>query len=206
MRRLLIGLCFLVVVALLVRRAAGDDKKTDKKTDKKPPAGEKTEAKDKADAKDKLVPIGALVGKIGHVEGNQRYITLQISQPVLQRVGFGFQVAHVTQSLEIQATDDMKVRMLRPPVDFDQKGRPRKYTTKELKELKGPDPKLPGYVADFDSLKPDQIVQVYLARKKEALRRPSRRKNKDLEAEADPERSSSRPIVTMIMILQEPVR
>ncbi|MGH7170150.1 MAG: hypothetical protein ACRELF_01360 [Gemmataceae bacterium] len=67
--------------------------------------------------------------------------------------------------------DDVKVRMVQPPPAFDDKGNPKRYTRKELRELKG-DPKLPGYPAEFSDLKPGQYVQVTLVRKRGVRRRP----------------------------------
>lgn len=98
--------------------------------------------------------------------------------------------------LELQAADDMKVRMLFPPVEYDEKGRPKKYTKKELDDLKGPDKKLPGYPAEFDNLKPEQTVEVYLAKTKTA----PRPKGKDKDATGE----TPRPQVVMIVIQFEP--
>ena len=50
--------------------------------------------------------------------------------------------------------------MLNPPEAFDDKGRAKKYTPKELKELKGDDLKTPGYPGDFSDLVNDLIVNV----------------------------------------------
>jgi len=101
----------------------------------------------------------------------------------------------------------MKVRTLQLPIDFDEKGKPKRYSAQELKDLKGPDPKLPGYTADFDSLKPEQVVKVYLARKKGAkaapLQQPGKKKGKDDNAEAADARTENRPEVTMVLILAE---
>ena len=70
---------------------------------------------------------------------------------------------------------------------FDDKGNAirKPYTSKELKELTGPDKSLPGYKADVDSLKIGQIVDVYLGKKKNA-------------GKNDP------PVILMIHILIEP--
>lgn len=69
--------------------------------------------------------------------------------------------------VDVEARDDVVVRTARPKVDFDDKGRVKKLSKAELKELKGPDPKLPGYKAEFADLGADQIIQVQLVRKKE---------------------------------------
>ena len=103
--------------------------------------------------------------------------------------------------IELDAPDNMKVRTMILPVEFDDKGKPRKPTDKEKKELKGPDPTLPGYTADWDSLKADQTVEVRLAKK------PSKPKDKDQDKDKhkkDEDKTEiTRPEVAMLVILAE---
>ena len=40
------------------------------------------------------------------------------------------------------------------PVEYDDKGFPKKYTDAELKERTGPDPSQPGYASSFEELEP----------------------------------------------------
>jgi hypothetical protein len=75
-----------------------------------------------------------------------------------------FTVKDVPQDVRAVPADDMKVRLAQPPPAFDDKGNIKKYTAKELKELKGPD-NLPGYTGTMDDVKANQLVVVYLARK-----------------------------------------
>src|SRR5205823_4887635 len=74
------------------------------------------------------------------------------------------QLKSKSQVVEVQAADDVKVRLSQPPPAYDDKGHFRTRTAQELKELKGPDPTLPGYAADWDDLKDGQTVTVRLAR------------------------------------------
>jgi serine/threonine protein kinase len=67
------------------------------------------------------------------------------------------------QRLDIQGTDDLEVRVKTPPPVYDAKGRPRQPTPKELEEMRGPNPRLPGYTAAFADLRNNQVVDVYLA-------------------------------------------
>jgi hypothetical protein len=97
-----------------------------------------------------------------------------------------------SQKIDLDAPDEMKVRTMVLPVELDDKGKPRKLTEKEKRDLKGPDPNLPGYLGDFDSLKPDQTVNVYPAKQ------PPKSKDKDSDSN-----DSSRPRVAMIVILAE---
>ena len=99
-----------------------------------------------------------------------------------------------TQKIELDAPEDMKVRTKLLPVELDDKGKPRKLTEKEKRELKGPDPTLPGYTGDFDSLKSDQTVEVFLAKQ------PPKSKAKDKDAD---NAESTRPRIAMIVILAE---
>jgi len=102
------------------------------------------------------------------------------------------------QKLEIEAPDDMKVRTRILPVEYDDNGKVRELTEKEKKELRGPDPSLPGYTADFDSLKPDQMVEVYLAKQDPS----SNPKPKDKKGTGDQPRLKA----LMIVINSEPVK
>lgn len=102
-----------------------------------------------------------------------------------------------TEKIELQPADDLKVRTRQLPLETDEKGKPRRLTEKEKRELKGPDPKLPGYTADFDSLKPDQQVEVYLEK---SAKNMSQQKLKDLAA------AKEKPKAVMIVILAEPMK
>jgi hypothetical protein len=106
-----------------------------------------------------------------------------------------YQVKKESHNIDVEAGDDVQVRLKDPPVAFDEKGNAKKYTAKELKELKG-DPKLPGYAGDFDSLKTDQIVQIKLAKMKETPK--PRGKGEDKDALTD-----NKPVATTIMILHD---
>ena len=211
-------LCLPLLAGLLVP-ALGDEKKaTSKKEDKdnkksslkkedkdeKKPSVKKEEKPEKQETKDKMVPLGAMVCRISRIEGAQKNITVQISHPVLQPLGRSFRISQITRDFELQPGDDMKVRLLQPPADFDVKGRPKRYTAKELKDMKGSDPKLPGYAADFDSLKPDQVVKVYLAAKKDAHKSTAHPRVKAKGKDAEDAPAPEKPEITMIVILGEP--
>ncbi len=93
-----------------------------------------------------------------------------------------FVVKEVQQDIRAVPADDMKVRLAQPPPAFDDKGHIKKYTAKELKELKGPD-NLPGYTGTLDDVKTGQLVVVHLAR------RPAKAADKDKEKEKDTEKT-----------------
>jgi hypothetical protein len=90
---------------------------------------------------------------------------VQFMREAQQAPGNLFTVKEVQQDVKAGAADDMKVRLAQPPEAFDDKGNLRKYTDKELKELKGTDSSLPGYTGALDDLKNNQLVLVTLARK-----------------------------------------
>lgn len=104
-----------------------------------------------------------------------------------------------THPLEFQASDDMKVRLAAPPPQFDDKGKLRKPTAKELAELKGPNPKLPGYTGDFNDIRTDSLVTVYLPKKKPtpAPRAPV---NKDKDKDLDKPAPGTRLEAVMLLI------
>jgi serine/threonine protein kinase len=107
------------------------------------------------------------------------------------------------QDIDLLAADDVTVRALKLPPVFDDKGKPRNYTTKELEKLKGPDRTLPGYTSDFAVLAPQLPVEVYVTRADLAQIRPkgggaeSGNENAPEGKIVDP-----RPRVFMIVVLQ----
>jgi hypothetical protein len=98
--------------------------------------------------------------------------------------------------IDCVASDDMKVRTLLLPVEYDDKGKPKKLTEKEKRALKGSDLKAPGYEADFESLKPEQTVEVHL----EKAAHKSKSKDKDAADPKEPKKA------IMIVIVSEPVK
>jgi hypothetical protein len=111
-------------------------------------------------------------------------------------------IKYETRPVEIQASEDVVVRAARPPEQFDEKGKIKKYTREELKELKG-DTKLPGYKAEFSDIGTESIVQISLVKKKDASPKVVLpKKGKDREAEAAL-LGDNLPLASQIMILRE---
>jgi hypothetical protein len=108
--------------------------------------------------------------------------------------------------LDLEPADDMVVRTMFLPERFDEKGKPKKYTAKELKELRGPDPNLPGYSADDDSLRSGQIVTLYLVRKKHVPEAKAAPKDKEMKDKDNDKLwdDDKKPKVRMIVIRAEP--
>lgn len=190
-------------------------------------------AADKDDKKkDDLINAGQVTGQIAHVEsaGKGFRITVQVPVPdpvamlkmanlqrqlamsaPRNRVNIMRQIAQQQQNmvrmeprpLDLEPVEDLIVRRKNPPIAFDENGKIKRYTQKELKELKGEDPKLPGYQADFDSLQMGQIVQVSLVKKKpeKPVGKPKAIKKEDIEFLLNEE---ERPLVKMVLIVAEP--
>jgi hypothetical protein len=101
------------------------------------------------------------------------------------------------KEMEMRAADGCKVRALSPPTEFDDKGRLKTFSQKELSALRG-NSKLPGYAADFDRLNVGQTVTVYLAKAKDQPKKEAgapRKKN--------PDDDDAKPEVVLIVIMQE---
>jgi hypothetical protein len=103
---------------------------------------------------------------------------------------------------EFVADDKMKIRTLQLPVDYDDKGKPKKLTQKELKERRGADLTLPGYEADFDTLRQGQLVDVYLEKPNNP---PANGKNKAAKADdaAGEKKEKERYKALMVVIRME---
>jgi hypothetical protein len=97
-----------------------------------------------------------------------------------------------TVNVDFVPSAEMKVRTLHPMV-YDDKGKPKKLTKKELDELKGPDKKLDGYTADASDVKTDMIVTVYIEKKK-----PTKTRTKE-----DKELADTKPEALMLLIVAD---
>lgn len=135
----------------------------------------------------------------------RQQIYMQMANSSRQGQQNPFTVKTMSQDIDFQAADDMKVRCMFPPPAFDEKGNFKKYTPKELKELKG-DSNLPGYEAGMDALKTGQTVKVYLAKMAPAKAKaaPVKEKGKkDKDKEKD-DLDDNKPAIKMIVIISEP--
>jgi hypothetical protein len=161
--------------------------------DKKP---DKDAGTDQPAPKEKLIPLATYTVKLASADAAKHILVVK------------FPYRKGTRDVEFHALDEVKIRSKNPPLEFDEKGRPRKYTYRELKELKGPDSKLPGYQADFDSLKPGQDVQITLAKRK-PIGKSAQLKKSDEDYTAQEKakiKPSDKPEVMMVLILREPVK
>jgi hypothetical protein len=113
-----------------------------------------------------------------------------------------------TQDIELGVLDEVVVRRASPPQEFDEKGRVKKLTKADLKELKGPDPKAFGYKAEFSDVSTEQVLQVTLVKKKGAppkpMPRPKKGKGKDGDAEMVDVLGENEPQISHIVIIGEP--
>jgi hypothetical protein len=128
----------------------------------------------------------------------QNYFKAQNLQQMLEAQAKLYELATTQKEVEWTAADEFKVRMANPPPKFDEKGRPKRYTKKELQELKGAD-KLPGYPAEFSDIKAGQVVQVMLLQNKNGSHPVKRGKDGEGEPVAD-----NLPKMSRIMILVDP--
>lgn len=100
---------------------------------------------------------------------------------------------------DVRGHDDAKVRAMTPPVEFDDLGFEKKWTKKELEELRDKTG-LVGFPTDFDQLKSGQYVDIYMA--KAAPKEKDQPKKK--KADDDPPEVKARPEAIMIVIRQQP--
>ena len=145
----------LLLLCLTLSSSFGQDK--DKKAEDK---------NAKADPKEKWIPAGQVVAVLKEVRESDKSVVLSIQtrgsyyNPKQKSL-----VPAKMEDIELLLKDDVKIRQANPPEAFDDKGRPKKYTVKELKELKGDDLKTTGYPADFSDLINQSIVNVTLMQK-----------------------------------------
>jgi hypothetical protein len=139
-----------------------------------------------------------MMRRLQHLQA--RVQRLQAQQLKGQKDLFKVEKAH--KDFDLEAVENVKVRMAELPREYDDKGYPKKYSDQELKERKGPDPKLPGYTAALEDVQVGQVVKLTLARKKPAPKPADKDGDKDNDQDKDA-MADARPEVTMIVILKE---
>ncbi len=88
--------------------------------------------------------------------------------------------------IEIPIKETTKIRTKTPLQVYDDKGYIKKYSSEELKTLKGSNPNLPGYEVKLDELTPGAVVEVTL--------------NKS-PANKDDKKDNDKVFATMIMVI-----
>jgi hypothetical protein len=117
----------------------------------------------------------------------------------------GYRVDKVKTLVEFQGSETVKVRTMVLPEQFDDKGKPKKYTREELATLKGKDTHLPGYESSLEKLETGQKLRVRFSPKKAPSTKP---KEADPDKDAVPEKDAKDPTekktqVKVIVILEE---
>lgn len=100
-----------------------------------------------------------------------------------------FIVVNNYKDFELPVLDKVVVRKLNLGMEYDNEGNLVQRTKEEIAKLRGKDPKVPGFAAKLDDLKPGQIVHLYL--------------NPPSKTEDEGVGNVARPTVRMIVIMQE---
>lgn len=174
-----------------------DTKKTDKPAAPKKDGDNKDESAEKPAKKERLYNVRSFVGKLVAVDAQAKKLVLGVPLSHLGGDLLHPRLDTQLENIDVYLSDDVTVRRKYPPPAVDERGRPKRYTRKELRELKGPNKKSWGYTADTDDLKKDVVVQVYVGQHKPPTHEGKLNK-KDL-ASAD-----NRPLAFSIRILVEP--
>jgi hypothetical protein len=117
-----------------------------------------------------------------------------------------FRLKEIKQDVELPLAEGVKVRCAVPPQAFDDKGNIKRYTPRELKEMRGTE-NLPGYSADLSDLQVGQTVLVRVAARrpapppKPAAKEPAGPSQKD----APPPPEAGKPLAVLILIA-DPMR
>jgi hypothetical protein len=106
--------------------------------------------------------------------------------------------------VEVRASEKCKVRIMYPPLQYDDAGNLKKWTKKEIAALKAKS-KLPGFPADFDLLKTGQYVEIYMAKPPPTPKGSGAQPKRKKKMEDDPDLPIAVPEVVMIVIVAEPM-
>jgi hypothetical protein len=132
----------------------------------------------------------------GNYVGQLQGAVIRLQQQAAIAQANAVRVHTVTQHIEFQAAEDVKVRTLKAPEVFDDKGKIRKHTPEELKQLKGKNPNLIGYESSLEAMAKGQVVRVTLASHHSSSGdkgKPDAEKDKDPAAEKDKNPDKKKP-------------
>jgi hypothetical protein len=146
------------------------------------------------------------------LQAQQQY--LQIAAQLAQTQRSLYQSKDLNADVQLRFADKVKVRLANLPVDYDDKGNLKRYTAKELQELRGKEV-LPGFAGEVESLRSGQTVKVYLAKNATVARQPGAAKagakagaakdGKKKKADGDEDDlSPARPEAVMVLVLHDP--
>jgi hypothetical protein len=116
-----------------------------------------------------------------------------------------FKIVTDKKTVEFHVGDEVMVRMLNLPLEYDDKGKPKKYTMEEVKKLKGPNASLPGYEAKLEDLKTGEPVLVVLGLAANPDAAPKTTDKKDAEKSTESKDKDKdfthRTVVKLILVL-----
>jgi hypothetical protein len=170
----------LAALAVVISSQAAQEKEKDKSDKDKP----------KSEKKENLARLPNITGKLANPGSDKGKMVLSLPYATPQLSGTRVHIREGHKEVDLTPDDDMVVRKADPPI-FYENGKPRRPTSKELKEAKG-DPNLPGYQADLSDLKRGQIVTCYYAVKK-----PGKK------GDPDAKKDDGTPRVRMVVIVKE---
>jgi hypothetical protein len=125
-----------------------------------------------------------------------------------------FHIKSVDKDVALELAEDVKVRSAQPLEQFDDKGNIKRYTVKELRELKGGS-KLPGFQAAVSDLQPGQstIVRVVRRQLPKGAGAPVKKAEKPAAGDSQSAPATIRLItpdhrifVTVVMIVGDPMK
>jgi len=105
-----------------------------------------------------------------------------------------------TKDYSLEYQDEVVVRKLFLPTEFDDTGNIKVFSDKEKEELRGKDKTKPGYPAKLEDALPGQEVKLHLTPPKTKEKKRDPKESKDDE---DPPSVSVRPTVNMIVLTKD---
>ncbi len=103
-----------------------------------------------------------------------------------------YRPAMAYKDVNIEVPEEVVVRRVNLPLEYDDKGNVKEFTEKEKKELKGTDPKKPGYSAKWDDVQVGQKVKFYLGVKKAAKKKVVSEEDKEAAKDKEKEKEAAK--------------
>jgi hypothetical protein len=144
--------------------------------------------------------------------GFNRQAIFQTQQQIAQEQAKPPKFIEQKMDKDFDAPEEVKVRVSDLPVEFDNNGKPKRYTKQELADKKGPG-NLWGYPGQFESMAVGQQVRiimgvkksVYETAKKKRKTPPPKKGGKPMEEDLTEDLSEA-PVVRQIHIMLDPTK
>jgi hypothetical protein len=111
-----------------------------------------------------------------------------------------FIVVHAYKEYDLETTEKIVVRKMFLPFEYDDEGKPKTYTEKEKKDLRGDDKTKPGYQSKMEEIAKGMEARLHLIPPPPKKKDADKEKDKDAKADDEP---VARPTIRMVVLTKD---